>query len=147
MKEQKADDRTWEEIVMQVFKKAETDKDYAARKINPEWVINFIHNKVLPFEIDRDRRRNKVAVIERIAAIRKNFGLFELQITEDDTMEIGNQCKHAFLSNPTNLFIKTQRIIEKKGAMVVNVYPMPFVPVIDAIIIQYFKSKKVIPEE
>lgn len=79
-------------------------------------------------------------VIERIEHAMKKFQIKE--VTEEDKTAIGKKCSEVYFSNPQNLFIRKETILEKNGPVDVWVYPSRFVPVMDKIIVDHFKLTK-----
>jgi hypothetical protein len=140
------EEQAWEKIIRQIFAKAEADPEYQKKKINPDWMINYIWGKVVPFERDRWRREemkknNFTSVIFRLQSIATRFSL--PKVTSDDKIKIGQLVLEAyFMNDPTILYTPTVRLIEPEGAMNVNTYPRRFAPVIDSIIFKYFNIKK-----
>jgi hypothetical protein len=135
--------KNWETILQNVFDKAKNDSEYAARKINVEWFISFIKSTVIPAEvINQQKNAAGCTIIERIQIITRRHNIFE--VTDDQLKDIGILIRDAYFKKPSNLFLRTTQIFEpRKGMLRVNLYPFQFVPVIDAIILEYFGINKI----
>jgi hypothetical protein len=113
-------------------------------KLNPEWYINFIKNKVLPIELDRQKRRTVRTVIERIQSAADKYNLHP--VSDDDKAEIGRLVKDTFFASAENLYLRHEDVLEPVGKVSVLSYPSKFVPVMDSILFKYFKLLgKIVP--
>src|ERR1700743_1776035 len=123
-------EKTWQESITDIFRHAEKDKDYAARKLNAEWLTNFIYSKVFPAEINQrlleEKRTMLTPVIARIQFVTNKLNIPD--VTDIDKTILGKTIKEKFFQDSKRKYLRTEKIIEPDGEFTVAAYPSFFVP-------------------
>lgn len=107
-------------------------------------VSSFIEIKMIvktsPPKIKKKKKRNPATVFERLQDYYKKHFIKSIPSLEI-RQEVGNLVKDAFFNNPEkkNRGAYKKEVEEPDGKFSVLIYPGYFIPVIDSIILNYFK--------